>query len=194
MRRQLTDDDFRAWQPYGLKVATKAWLKILGRRDELGHRVLPSAPIDVFHHLQAEGPKKLGAPSSSPASARTTAPPARRLSLSELAEVAKAAAYAEGEEAALAYVNEVGDLCAMAGFANLATEFVARSVPIEAIRSRLLDMRAAKTDANPISSHDPGKPSPERLVARGWAQAVDQVAGSGKRGTGYSPAGAPHAS
>jgi len=59
---------------------------------------------------------------------------------------------AEERRATLAYVNEVHELCAIAGRGDLAAGFIARAAPVAQIRKALLEARAAEDEATAIRS------------------------------------------
>lgn len=65
----------------------------------------------------------------------------------------------EGYDAALAYVAEVNDLCALAGQPSKAGEFIKAKTPVADVRAALLNARAEEADKTAITSH------PETLPA-----------------------------
>jgi hypothetical protein len=59
---------------------------------------------------------------------------------------------AEERRLTLAYVNEVHELCALAGRGDLAAGFVAKASPVAQVRRALLEARAAEDEATAIRS------------------------------------------
>lgn len=57
---------------------------------------------------------------------------------------------AEERQAALAYVREVHELCALAGRDDQAAVFVAKAMPVAQVRRTLLEARAAEDEATAI--------------------------------------------
>ena len=81
---------------------------------------------------------------------------------------ARADAKGEGRAEALAYVNEVNDLCALAGKAGLAQGFIAKGANVEDIRAELLKARADKADENPVDPHHGGGKGDGSANNFGW--------------------------
>jgi signal peptide peptidase SppA len=69
----------------------------------------------------------------------------------DLTEKARAEAKAE----AMAYVAEVHDLCALAGAAHRATDFIVKGMAIESIRRELLEAKAKTSEATTLTGHIP---------------------------------------
>lgn len=65
----------------------------------------------------------------------------------------------DGYDAALAYVAEVNDLCALAGQSGKAAEFIKAKTPVADVRASLLNARAEEADKSAVTSH------PETLPA-----------------------------
>jgi ATP-dependent protease ClpP protease subunit len=63
-------------------------------------------------------------------------------------------ARSEGEARALAYVTEVNDLCALAGFPEKAAAFIAEKKPVAAVRQALIEAKAGTAGAH-TDSHQP---------------------------------------
>ncbi len=69
----------------------------------------------------------------------------------DLLEKARAEAKAE----AMAYVAEVHDLCALAGAAHRATDFIVKGMAIDAIRHELLEAKAKASETTTLTGHIP---------------------------------------
>jgi ATP-dependent protease ClpP protease subunit len=80
------------------------------------------------------------------------APPAEALSQATAQVIDLDAVRADERRAALAYVAEVHELCALAGRGDLAAEFIAKATPVAQIRRALLEARAAEDEATAIRS------------------------------------------
>lgn len=83
------------------------------------------------------------------------------------------AARAEGEEKFSAYVNEVNDLCALAGLPQKAAAFIKAKTAIETVRSELIAARAA--GGGQITSANPGNPSLSAPASTAWAKIAEQL-------------------
>jgi ClpP class serine protease len=78
----------------------------------------------------------------------------------------------KGDVYAKAYVDEVGDLCALAGVpAGEAFAFVKANTPVAQVRAALLNKRAAASQATVINHRRAETPSPAK--AAGWDKAVE---------------------
>lgn len=60
----------------------------------------------------------------------------------------------------MAYVSEVHELCQLAGYPNLAMDFVKKSVPMAEVRKALIDKKAAQSDASDIAGQIPANTNP----------------------------------
>jgi len=63
---------------------------------------------------------------------------------------------ASERKATLSYVNEINELCALAGQTDLATGFIAKAMPIAQVRKTLLEARAADDEATAIRTQKTG--------------------------------------
>jgi ATP-dependent Clp protease, protease subunit len=64
-----------------------------------------------------------------------------------------ASAKAEGRSEAMARINEINDICALAGSPQMASAFIAADTPPEAVRKALLEARAEASAKHIVSSH-----------------------------------------
>jgi ATP-dependent Clp protease, protease subunit len=64
-----------------------------------------------------------------------------------------ASAKAEGRAEAMARINEINDICALAGSPHMAQAFIAADTPPEAVRKALLEARAEASAKHIVSSH-----------------------------------------
>lgn len=64
---------------------------------------------------------------------------------------------AEERTATLAYVNEVSQLCALAGAPDLASGFIARATSTEQVRAALLQARAEADEASAVRAMRSGQ-------------------------------------
>ena len=78
------------------------------------------------------------------------------------------AARNEGEAKFAAYVNEVNDLCALAGLPQKAAAFIKAKTAIETVRSELITARAGAGDQ--INPANPGNPSLSAPASTAWAK------------------------
>ena len=114
---------------------------------------------------KAEGnaaePKPITAPNDPPAG---SPPPADPPAVAELD-----AARAEGRTSALAYVDEVNEICALAGAPHRAAAFVKQGTAVADVRKQLLEERAAADASRPIDTQIPaggGAPEKGALASR----------------------------
>ncbi len=64
---------------------------------------------------------------------------------------------AQERKATLAYVNEVNQLCALAGVPDLASGFIAKATSTEQVRAALLQARAEEDEASAVRAMRPGQ-------------------------------------
>lgn len=64
---------------------------------------------------------------------------------------------AQERKATLAYVNEVNQLCALAGAPDLASGFIAKATSTEQVRAALLQTRAEEDEASAVRAMRPGQ-------------------------------------
>jgi len=64
---------------------------------------------------------------------------------------------AQERKATLAYVNEVNQLCALAGAPDLASGFIAKATSTEQVRAALLQARAEEDEASAVRAMRPGQ-------------------------------------
>ncbi len=64
-------------------------------------------------------------------------------------------ARAEAKAEAMAYVAEVHDLCALAGAAHMATDFIVKGMTVDAVRHELLEAKAKASETTTLTGHIP---------------------------------------
>ena len=83
----------------------------------------------------------------------------------------------QGRQAALAYVREVSELCALAGLPGMANGFIAANKSIEDVRKALIDAQATAGDRASVSGAHRGDQRPGSDAAAGWKTAFARATG-----------------
>lgn len=83
----------------------------------------------------------------------------------------------EGRKAALAYMREVNDLCALAGKPQLAADFIAKETAVEAVRTALLEARAEEATARTVAGQrtENRQPATAEAAKKGWDDVVTSI-------------------
>jgi ATP-dependent Clp protease, protease subunit len=87
-----------------------------------------------------------------------------------------ASAKAEGRAEAMARINEINDICALAGSPHMAQAFIAADTPPEAVRKALLEARAEASAKHIVSSHSaaPAQSLNTQNAKASWNKVVAQ--------------------
>ena len=100
--------------------------------------------------------------------------------------VALDAARGEGEARALAYVNEVNEICALAGCPDKAADFIGKKLAAADVRRALMKAQAAEADATAITGnraagHGGGKKAPTGRAAIDYAAIYGRMNNPGQK-------------
>jgi ATP-dependent Clp endopeptidase proteolytic subunit ClpP len=117
----------------------------------------PETGADATSANAASQPADVAAPEPAPANgaaepATGPARPAEPTPQATAQVIDLDAVRADERRAALAYVAEVHELCALAGRGDLAAGFIAKATPVVQVRRALLEARAAEDEATAIRS------------------------------------------
>ncbi|WP_166304284.1 head maturation protease, ClpP-related [Bradyrhizobium sp. 2S1] len=82
----------------------------------------------------------------------------------------------EGRESTIAYVNEINDLCSLAGMPRLAAGYIRANESVETVRTKLIEARANEDERLEIQHHRaaPTQGGRERITAA-WGRVTDNL-------------------